>query len=142
MKLDVVIDTNIIVSALYAKNGAASTILRLVGTGVFDVHISVPLILEYEDVLKRGKFERWWTLQDADDVIDYLCHVATHHKIWYLWRPYLPDAKDDFVLELAMKSQSQYIITYNTKDFRSATTLGILPVTPEEFLTQLENRHE
>jgi len=138
----VVIDTNIIVSALCARNGAASKVLRLIDSGAFDIHISIPLVLEYEDVLKRGKFDRWWTFQEADDVIDYICSIATQHKIWYLWRPYLPDAKDDFVLELAIKSQATYIVTYNTKDFKSAQALGIMPITPEEFLERLEKKHE
>ena len=92
-KLQIVIDTNVIVSALRSRTGAASQVLRSIGTGVFDIHISIPLVLEYEDVLKRREFERWWSNQEADEVIDYICSVANHNKIWYLWRPYLPDAK-------------------------------------------------
>ena len=37
--------------------------------------------------------------------------------IYYLWRPCLKDPKDDKALEAAFSSQSEYIVTYNTKDF-------------------------
>jgi predicted nucleic acid-binding protein len=93
--------------------------------------------LEYEDVLKRKDFQDWWSFQDADDVIDYICSVAYHHKIWYLWRPFLVDAKDDLVLELALNASANYIVTYNIKDFKRAESLGILPITPENFLQLL-----
>jgi putative PIN family toxin of toxin-antitoxin system len=136
-KFHIVIDTNVLVSALHSRFGAASRLLRQIGMSIFDIHISVPLVLEYEDVLKRQQFERWWSAQEADDVIDYICTVAKHHKIWYLWRPFLPDAKDDFVLELALKSQSDFIVTYNAKDFQKAQTLGISVISPEEFLRTL-----
>jgi hypothetical protein len=37
-------------------------------------------------------------------------------KIFFLWRPSLPDPEDDMVLERAVASQAQYIVTYNGKD--------------------------
>jgi putative PIN family toxin of toxin-antitoxin system len=133
----VVLDTNIIVSALRSRSGAASKLLRLIGTNRFEIHISIPLVFEYEDVLKRKEFQDWWSFQDAEDVVDYICSTAYHHKIWYLWRPYLSDAKDDLVLELALKANVKYIITYNVKDFKQAESLGIIPITPENFLHKL-----
>jgi len=43
----VVLDTNVIVAGLRSKRGSAFRVLTLVGTGVFDIHLSVPLVLEY-----------------------------------------------------------------------------------------------
>jgi len=51
-----------------------------------------------------------------------------------LWRPFLRDAKDDFVLELAIESNSKYIITYKVKDFKGIDEFGIKAITPKEFL--------
>jgi hypothetical protein len=65
---------------------------------------SAKLILEYEDVLKREAFSNWWSSQDVDNLLDYLCAVGKRHQIWFLWRPFLSDAKDDFIAELALKS--------------------------------------
>ncbi|PSB18209.1 hypothetical protein C7B65_16010 [Phormidesmis priestleyi ULC007] len=49
----IVIDTNVIVSGLRSKRGSAFRLLTLVDTGLFDIHLSVPLVLEYEEVLYR-----------------------------------------------------------------------------------------
>jgi len=46
----------------------------------------------------------------------------------------LKDPDDDFVLELAIASQSSYIITFNTSDFDNIELFGIEAVTPVQFL--------
>ena len=46
----IVIDTNVLVAGLRSKRGRAFELLSLVGTGAFDIHLSVPLVLEYEEI--------------------------------------------------------------------------------------------
>jgi hypothetical protein len=76
-------------------------LLSEVGQGAFEIALSVPLVLEYEDALLRAELTRLG--RDAvDDVLDYFCKVAHLQQIFYLWRPFLPDPKDDMVLELAV----------------------------------------
>ena len=57
-----------------------------------------------------------------------------------LWRPWLKDPQDDMVLELAVASDCQYIITYNLKDFRNISSFGIKAITPADFLKELEGQ--
>jgi predicted nucleic acid-binding protein len=71
-----------------------------------------------------------------DDIIDFICASSHHHEIFYLWRPTLRDANDDFVLELAVSSQSQ-IITWNERDFKKAESFGIQVMNPRNFLVSL-----
>ena len=52
----------------------------------------------------------------------------------YLWRPTLRDPKDDFVLELAVESNCDYIVTFNKKDFVEAENFDIKAITPSDFL--------
>jgi predicted nucleic acid-binding protein len=73
-----------------------------------------------------------------DDVIDYVCAESIHHKIFYLWRPALKDASDDFVLELAVKAQAM-IVSWNVRDFTRAGSFGIRVLTPHDFLISLES---
>ena len=47
-----------------------------------------------------------------DNVIDYICAVAHHRTVFYLWRPYLKDPQDDMVLELAVTAACDFIVTY------------------------------
>ena len=60
-----------------------------------------------------------------------------HYKIYYLWRPFLRDPKDDMVLELAVASNANSIITYNRADFKGADHFGIKVITPKDLLTQV-----
>lgn len=74
---------------------------------------------------------------EIDDVLDFMCATASLRKIFYLWRPALPDPKDDFILELAVESNSDYIVTFNIKEFTGIEGFGLTAITPREFLQQL-----
>jgi putative PIN family toxin of toxin-antitoxin system len=131
----VIFDTNVLFSALRSQLGVSYRLLSMVGQSRFALQVSAPLIAEYEAVLKRGQL----TLSDTqiDDVIDYICAQSEHHRIFYLWRPILKDPNDDFILELAVKSQGN-IVTWNVGDFKKASTLGVNVMTPKHLLQQLE----
>jgi len=133
----IVIDTNVLIAALRSRKGASHRLLLLVNSGKFEISVSVPLVLEYEDVAKRLVKDIPLTEQDIDDILDYLCAVANRRKVFYLWRPFLKDSKDDMVLELAVAANCDFIVTYNKKDFQGAERFGIGIVTPKEFLEEI-----
>lgn len=133
----VVIDTNVLVAALRSKRGASHRLLSLIGDGRWQMNLSVPLFLEYEDVIKRQGSELSLNAQEIDDILDYICAEANLREIFYLWRPVLRDPKDDFILELAVESQSDYIITYNVSDFAGAEKFDVKIITPQNFLRKL-----
>lgn len=132
--LRIVLDTNILVAAFRSQLGASYKLLSLVDSHQFEVCLSVALVLEYEDVAKRMLGEISLDQQDVDDILDYLCLVSIRQPIHYLWRPFLPDPKDDMVLELAMAAQCSHIVTFNRRDFREVGQFGIEVVSPQEFL--------
>lgn len=133
----VVIDTNVIIAALRSRRGASYKLLMLVGTGKFTSVLSVALVLEYEDVAKRLGEVIPLSEQDIDDILDYLCQVSNHQEIFYLWRPYLKDPKDDMVLELAVAASCDFIVTFNKKDFEGLERFGIRVLSPKEFLQEI-----
>lgn len=133
-------DTNVLIAGLMSPHGASFELLRRIGTGEFDLNISVPLVLEYEAVAKRRAREVGLSASDIDDVVDFLCSVARHRQIYYLWRPLLTDPLDDLVLELAVESNAEYIVTHNVRHFGGASELGIEILTPREFLRRLRSR--
>ena len=130
----IVLDTNVVVSAQRSRRGASSKLLALVGTGAFDVHLSVPLVLEYEAVPTRQRIDLGLTPRDVEDVLDALCSLGVPHRIYYLWRPYLRDAGDEHVLELAVAARCDAIITHNVRDFAGAERFGVRVVGPRTFL--------
>lgn len=134
MSPDIVLDTNVLVAGVRSRRGRAFEVLSLVGTGRFTIHVSVPLMIEYEAALRQQT-----TASPAviDAMLDYHCAVGQRHRIFFLWRPYLADPKDDMVLEVAVTGQCEYIVTYNTRDFAGSERFGLQALTPDAFLTQI-----
>lgn len=134
----IVIDTNVFVSALRSQYGASYRLLLLLDSGKFEINLSVPLAIEYEDVGKRflGK-KTGLKASDIDDILDYVCSVANQRKVHYLWRPFLSDRKDDMVLELAVSAGCEIIVTYNKDNFEGVEQFGIRVMTAQEFLQMI-----
>jgi predicted nucleic acid-binding protein len=133
----VVLDTNVLVAALRSRRGASFQVLSLLGTGAFDVAISVPLVLEYEATLLRHIGATNLAPDDVLDIVDYICSVAKHQLIFFLWRPLLKDPNDDMVAEVAVASGCDAVVTHNGRDFEALASLGLRAVSPKEFLGQL-----
>lgn len=141
-KYKIVIDTNVIVSALRSRNGFSFKLLSIIDDERFKVFISVPVILEYEDAIKRDKTNIKLRKAEIDDILDFICFIAEQRKIFYLWRPFLRDPKDDMFVELAVESECDYIITLNKKDFEGIEIFGIKVITPKEFLKVIGEEYE
>ena len=93
----VVIDTNVVIAAQRSQRGASAKLMSLIGTHRFDIHVSVPLVFEYEAVLLQHRAQLALTPEDVADIVDALCTLAIPHNIYLLWRPYLRDRKDALV---------------------------------------------
>ncbi len=132
--INIVLDTNVLVSALRSQKGASYKLLTLIDNNNFELNISVPLFLEYESVTLRKELKLPLNKTDIFDILNYIAKVANKREIFFLWRPYLKDPKDDLVLEVAVESESKIIVTYNKKDFSGVDKFGIEILTPKEFL--------
>lgn len=137
MTLPIVIDTNVLVAALKSRLGASFKLLMALPSGSYNPCLSVPLFVEYESVLKRAGLLPHLSAEDIDGVLNYVLSRASIHEIFFLWRPFLKDPKDDLVLEAAVASQSRYLVTFNLRDFADVEQhFGIKVVTPQEFLRE------
>jgi len=132
----VVLDTNVLVSAIRSRRGASFRVLSLVGGGHFDLAISVPLVLEYEDALIRSLPASDLDESDVSAILDFVCSVAKHQTIFYLWRPIARDPKDDMVAELAIAAGADAIVTHNLRDFAPVAQLGLRVITPRQLLQE------
>jgi putative PIN family toxin of toxin-antitoxin system len=133
----IIIDTNVMVAGLRSRRGSAFRLLTLVGMGQFDIHLSVPLVLEYEEVLLRELPHLQVPRTVVEDVLDFHCTVATRHQIFFLWRPYLPDPSDDMLLELAVVARCDFIVTYNLRDFVGVERFALRAIEPGTFLRHI-----
>jgi len=133
----IVIDTNVIVSALRSSRGLSHQMLLMAGGPEFQPALSVPLVLEYEDAAKRITSETPLSTEDVDDILDYLCSVSHLQEIHFLWRPFLKDPKDDHVLELAVEAGCETIVTHNVRDFAGSEQFGVAVLTPAQYLRRI-----
>lgn len=139
-KIQVVIDTNVLVAAFRSKRGAANLLIESLDDERFEIAVSTPLLFEYEDVLKRPEMGEFMSHDEVDDAIESLRLIATEYEIFFLWRLLAVDPDDAFILELAVRSNTNYIVTYNPKDFASASDFGITLITPRDFLELMKEK--
>lgn len=135
----IVIDTNVLVAALRSRAGWSFDLLSQLDSGRYQHVLTVPLLMEYEDVLLRPGMVAVPS-SAVNDVLDYLCTTAQRQIVHFLWRPRLSDVKDDMVLEAAVNGQCQHIVTWNVRDLAAAAQFGIGVVSPKNFLEQLKGR--
>ena len=133
-KHQIVADTNVFISALRSQFGASYKLFSLISKEKFQLNLSVPLTFEYEAVAKRMIGEIALTKKEIDDILDFVISKSNRWDIYYLWRPQLKDPADDMVLELAVRANCNYIITYNINDFKGIENFGIEVMTPKDFM--------
>ncbi len=139
--MKIVIDTSVIFAALYSSKGASHKLM----VWLFESQkkhsvVSTTLVLEYLDVLTRPANMQYYdflTKGEIERFIDDICTISYHQSIYFLWRPFLKDANDDMVLEVAVNAAASAIVTFNPKDFKGVKKhFGIDVITPKQFLQQ------
>jgi len=120
--------------ALAAPRGASRLLLRRVLDGPLTLHLTVPLLLEYNEVLVRERRAIGVTHGDVTVLLAAIAEAGQWHEVHYLWRPFVDDPDDAHVLEAAMAASCPNLVTFNTKDFTQAPMLGVEVLTPSDFL--------
>ncbi|MDD2864541.1 MAG: putative toxin-antitoxin system toxin component, PIN family [Methylococcales bacterium] len=136
----IVLDTNILVAASRSRNGASFALLQALRNQQFIALASVPLMLEYEAVLKRPEHlqigQRNIAMTDA--FLDALSLFLEPVHLHYLWRPQLRDPADEMVLETALNGRADALVTLNVNDFKPAQNFRLSVLSPGAFLRQLQ----
>jgi putative PIN family toxin of toxin-antitoxin system len=136
-KPHIILDTNVLYAGLYSSKGASFRVLKAIDEGKLRIALSTALLFEYEDILKRHQEILNLSSRHIEKILDNLCLLSDHQKIYYLWRPRLPDPKDDLVLELAVASKTRFIVTHNTADFKGVESFGVRAITPKKVVEEL-----
>jgi len=136
----IVMDTDVLVAAFRSPTGASREIVRLLYEGAIEGVASVPLMLEYEEVMLRPE-QREATGLDVSDVhtiLDQLAVVLHPVMTYFLWRPFLRDPDDELVLEAAINGRADVLVTFNVGDYFPAAQYFRLEVLrPAELLRRL-----
>lgn len=138
MRPTLILDTCVLVAGLRSSLGASHALLQLVGSDRFTVGITNSVVLEYESVCKRLSETFGYSGADIDRIIDYWCQVGRCAAVRFRVRPAWHDPNDDMILEAAIATGSQWIVTHNVGDLAAgAARFGIEVLTPGEALRRL-----
>lgn len=132
----IVLDTNVLVSALLKRNGFPGKILDLILIDALQLALDERIINEYTEVLKRPRFQ--FPQGQVDSLLSFL-------KISSLWIERQPsefldkkivDPGDLPFGEVAIHSHASVLITGNTKHFSFLRGYPVKVLLPQEFISE------
>jgi putative PIN family toxin of toxin-antitoxin system len=136
----VVVDTNVFIGACMGT-GACNAVIQACFEHRFNPVMGAALLTEYEDVLHREALFTHCKLDrtERETLLDIFLSLCDWTKVYYLWRPNLRDEADNHLIELAIASGADYVVTRNVRDFQSSQLLfpALRVITPENFLKEL-----
>lgn len=138
----VVLDTDVVVTALRSASGGSNAVLMAVAEGRLVTLVTPALFLEYEAVLKRPeqRLVHGLDLAAIDRFLGALAAASEAVEISFQWRPQLRDANDEMVLETALNGQADALVTHNVRDFAGAAEkFGLRVLRPGELLKEMRS---
>ncbi len=128
----IVLDTNVLVSALLSPHGAPAAVLQLILAGRVVLCFDARILSEYREVLRRPKFD--FDPQLVDELMEFLeseGELVASVPLQFT----LPDPGDAMFLEVAAAGEADHVVTGNLKHFPPRGRGGISVVSPRDFLT-------
>src|SRR5437763_13854821 len=116
MEPTLILDTNVLIAGLRSSLGASHALLRMVGSGRFALGLTAALVLEYEAVCSRSLDALGLTAEDLGVLLDHLCAVGKRAAVRFRVRPSTADPGDEMVLEAAVATGSDWVVTHNIRD--------------------------
>ena len=136
--MTLILDTSVLIAGLRSSLGASFALLDLVGSGRFTIGLSPALVLEYEATCMKSLSALNLTADDVQELLDYFCHVGKLASIRFRVRPSVADPDDELVLEAAIATGSEWIVTHNIRDMAvGAARYGVEVIRPGEALRRL-----
>lgn len=137
----IVVDTNVFIAAILNPSGRNRDVIRACLLGKAIPVFGASLFHEYEDLLGRSELMKKSpiTSEERATLLDAFLSTADWTKVYYLWRPNLPDEADNHLVEIALAGSAGSIITNNTKDLKHGELRfpGLRIQTPNQFLSQI-----
>ncbi len=134
-----VIDTNVVISALLKRESNPALIISLILRGDWRICVTEKIFAEYEEVLGRAKFKKL----DQVSVRELLATLRSR-AFWVVPKITIDDAAkdshDNAFLECALESRANFLITGNIHHFPEKKFHDTLIVTPSEFVSYAAKR--
>jgi uncharacterized protein len=129
----IILDTNVIVSALISDSIPARILYDLVFTKSVEPCLSKEVFEEYVEVLNRDKFSKFPDFRSKSEVVLFKLKELSKDYVTDRKIDALTDTSDNKFLELAVAGSADFLITGNTKDFPMTDFEYTKIVTPTEY---------
>ena len=137
--MKIVLDTNVLVSGLLTPFGSSGEIVRMVSAGKLILQYDSRILLEYQEVLYRPKFQ--FNREDIDLLFDYINKNGQVVPTSPL-KKRLPDPDDEPFLEVAIGGKAECLVTGNKVHYPRQFREGIKVLSPSEFINFYRKRKD
>jgi putative PIN family toxin of toxin-antitoxin system len=138
--LTAVIDTNVFVGACLGARASNKVITGCLRGEIVPL-MGTALLAEYEDVLGRDVLFERSRLDSAerDELLDIFLARCRWTRIYYGWRPNVPNEGDNHLVELAVAGGAEVIVTRNLRDLERMDLRfpALKLMTPEDLLREV-----
>lgn len=135
-----VIDTNIFLGACLGT-GITGKVIAASLEGRFQPLMGAALLAEHEDMLGRqALFARCrLSAEERENLFDIYLSKCEWIRVYYTWRPNLPDEADNHLVELAIAGGADAIVTRNLRDLTRMELRfpSLRIVSPDVFLKEV-----
>jgi putative PIN family toxin of toxin-antitoxin system len=138
----IVLDANVLVSAILSPRGTPAQILHAWRDEQFDLVISDAILAEIGRVLRYPKIatRHRWSEEQLRAFLDDLAHVAMRTPGILTLAVITEDPPDDRYLECAVEGEASYIVSGDQFLLRLGAYQGIPILTPRAFLEVLQRQ--
>lgn len=130
--MNIVLDTNVLVSGLLKVRSDAGVIVRMIAAGSLIVIYDFRILAEYQDVLGRPKFGFGQT--DVEALLTQIKAEGILVNAKPLSTP-LPDRDDEPFLEAALAAEGAVLVTGNKRHFPLSPVCSLSVFSPGEFIS-------
>lgn len=130
-----VLDTNVLVSGMLTVDNPPGRIVDLLRAGKIQLQVDERIISEYEGVLSRPKFHRFFSVFEKDLIMDFIRADSEWHVCTKIVDG-LPDPKDACFLEVAHEARVA-LVTGNRRHYPEELRNGVEVLSPREFVDKI-----
>ena len=135
--MKVILDPNVLVSAVVARGVSADLLDRWLTDRPFQVVVSPRLIAELRGVLARPKFRRWIATEEVTALVDLLEREAEQRIDPAEVTPVTRDPKDDYLVALYRSCRADPLVSGGS-DLLDLAADDVTVLTPGALLERLQ----
>ena len=131
-----VLDANVLVSGMLTAQNPPGRILDFLRAGKIQLQVDERIIAEYDGVLSRPKFRKYFSFFEKDLIMDFIRADSEWHVCTTI-ADGLPDTNDACFLEVALEARVA-LVTGNALHYPEQLRCGVEILSPRDFVERIK----